>query len=73
MPTLDPKPYSSAYHMMQRELVKILQQHICWHDKAQAAYALSRVRVDYEALEHERQIHLSKDQCETSVQTGLKQ
>ncbi len=71
MATLDPKPYSHAYHMMQRELVKILQQQICWHDKAQAAYALNRVRVDYEDLERERQIHLSKDQCEASVHERL--
>ncbi|KKK93218.1 hypothetical protein LCGC14_2695050, partial [marine sediment metagenome] len=64
-------PYSSAYHMMQQELVEILQQQICWHDKAQAAYALNCVRRDYEYLEQERRMHLSKDCCEETepVQT----
>ena len=69
---IDPKPYSSAYHMMQRELVEILQQNVCWHDKAEAAYALNCVRRDYEHLEQERLMHLSKDCCEETerVQPG---
>jgi len=48
------KPFDHAYHTMQRELVHIFQQRVCWADKEQVAYALERVRADYESLERER-------------------
>lgn len=54
MPTIEHKPYDHALHRMQRELVYMLQQRICWADKEDVADAMARVRMDYENLEQER-------------------
>ena len=64
MPTLEVKPFDHNFRLMQRELVKILQQNVCWSDKSEVAHALSCVRRDYEKLEDERRLFESEDACE---------
>lgn len=64
MDSMEYLPFESALRLMQRELVEILQQRICWADKEEVAEALRVVRMDYEAMESERRSRNHEDEPE---------
>ncbi len=52
---------------MQRELIYMLKQRICWADKEDIADALRVIRMDYEDLERERRMHADGDEADVSA------
>lgn len=57
MPEIGNKPFDREYHRIQMELVGLLQRQISWADKVEIVNTMSRIRLDYDNLERERQIH----------------